>query len=313
MKIPCVEEYQKQELKAMPHIAQMLFPDEPDKNPNSKADKKVKKCHQHLLELESLELESQQIYSEKNNLKFINPKLKDNISNYRLRRGWLARRSFIAMEEIHIMVFNNAKKLYDEAQMYIFSKFRDYLTRHGGWMNIVQDTSYDCMEDMLSMTFKNASKGFLAGHVLKYCLENNCNTEEASEHVAETVVIEYYDEFMIDDCEFFPELENFKIYLARKKYNSGYIRQIIWNEMKNVAYAWAAAVDIFGDASSFTNRMVSLARPFEFKNFDTPKSTRYDEFVSLAKHYYLLATSKRRSPKRALPPLIKKPHPFLFD
>lgn len=309
MIIQAVEEYHNLELKAMPHVSYMLFPDQPVKEPRE-------------LKLPPLEVESIQTLDEEKNRKFIRTKQKSDVDNYRLRRGWLARRSFVAMDAIHAMVFRHTKSLSDDAKGYIFSKFDTYLYRQGGWRNIIQDAAYDIIGDMRSVTFLQASKGILAGHVLKYCLNNNCGTEEASHYIAEEVTVENNDDYILDDFIFddnvFDDKERLvtppsvKIHICKKKYSSGYIRQVVWNEMKNVSYAWAAAVDIFGDTSSFTNRMIASARPFEFSNIGMSESAGYAEFIRLAKHYRSLATSKRRSSKRALHPLIKRPSPSLF-
>lgn len=308
MNIPCVEEYQKLELKSMPHVSKMLFPRMPYSKPLS-------------------EEELQVWLNSEDGGRFSHPASKENIGSYRLRRVWLARRSFVAMEEIHKMVFHHTKGLSGDAQEYIFSKFQDYLWRHGGWLNLGQDAGYDYMEEMGSMTFAQASKGFLSGHILKHCVENMCNAEAACGYISDN-----YDRFAkVSDVkqrsnnQIDPTLDEFENTIkaigsfpvtflpVKSKYSSSYLWQYVWNEMKSVSYAWAAAVEIFGDASAFTHRMISSARPFDFDEAKTLPNAGYAAFVSRARHYFSLATLSRRSPKRKLPPLIKNYPRFLFD
>jgi hypothetical protein len=102
---------------------------------------------------------------------------------------------------------------------------------------------------------------------------------------------------------------NFKYKLGEKRYKSSHIRQNVWKEMNDVSYAWAAAIDIFNDASTFTHRMIDSARPFEIYNKDAAQRYCYADFVSKARDYYTKATSSRQSSKRSFPPLIKARRP----
>ncbi len=295
MIIKHVEEYHEFELKTMPLVAKMLFPCMPDSV----------------------------MGEEGNDRNGVHPISKKNVGNCGLRRVWLARRSFIAMEEIHMMVFHSEKLLSDRAEEYIISKFKNYLHRHGGWQNLGHDAAYECMEDMRSMTFLQAVKGFLSGHVLKCCIDMRCSIDDAAEFVANNIVVK--DCFPFEPC--MPDVSNaivglsgitnvvgskcndFNYKLGEKKYAKSHILQNVWKEMKNVSYAWAAAVDVFDDASTFTHRMIEFARPFEIHNKDTSRRVCYTDFASKAKEYYTQATSRRQSTKRSFPPLIKGRRP----
>lgn len=284
MTIPCVEELHKLELETMPLVAQMLFPPESAQRPEPKGDKP--------------------------------PRPTSDFT--RLRRGWLARRSFVAMESIHRMTLRSTSEFYGgtfpkDDGSYVLSKFNNYLTRHGGWLNIIQDAAHDCDKDMKSMTFDQASMGFISGHVLKYCLEHACSTQNASEYVADNIFVDRYSEFSIEGSTDSSSYSDDRLKLETLNYTCGYIRTTIWNRMRYVSYAWAAAIDIFRDASTFTHRMISFSKPFEITEAETGSRIGFEHFSSLAKRYYSLATSRRLSPKRNLPPVINSPFPCLFD